>query len=207
MTDPRSHWDQVFSSKASDQVSWYQAYPALSLQMMAAAGAGPHSRIIDVGCGASRLIDCLLEQGIGQVTALDVSGAALQVLRLRLGQQAARLTWIEGDITRVELPQEGYDIWHDRAVFHFLGTAQQRQRYRAALHRALKPGGTAILATFAPDGPPRCSGLDVCRYDARGVLAELGDAFELLEEQRELHTTPGGAQQAFVYGRFSKKAI
>ena len=200
----KTHWDRIYSSQLADRVGWYQAKPDLSLRMIIGNGLDIHSRIIDVGCGASRLLGCLLDLGYTHLTGLDFSSQALHIAQVQLGERAGQVTWIEGDITQVELPVDGFGIWHDRAVFHFFTKLEDRQKYAATLRQALAPGGAAILATFAPDGPERCSGLDVRCYDAAGLLAELGPGFVLEEELGETHITPGGGRQAYTFARFRK---
>lgn len=200
----KTHWDGIYSRQPADSVGWYQANPDLSLRMIASSGLDKHSRVIDVGCGASRLLNCLLDQGYKNLTGLDFSSQALQIAQSQAGERAGQVTWIEGDITQVELPADAFDIWHDRAVFHFFTQLKDRQKYTAMLRRVLALNGVAILATFAPDGPERCSGLEVQRYDAAGLLAELGPGFTLEEEAVEMHITPSGGRQAYTFARFRK---
>lgn len=199
--DAKSHWNKVYTTKASDAVSWYQPHALLSLGLIerVAGRPGAPARLIDVGGGASTLVDDLLLRKIANVSVLDISGAALDVARRRLGTRAADVRWIEGDITTVELPADGYDIWHDRAVFHFLTHPAARAAYVEQVRRAVRPGGHVIVAAFAPDGPLQCSGLPVVRYAPASLHAEFGGAFELLEQLSEDHHTPGGAVQHFVY--------
>ncbi len=199
--ESKSHWDKVYTTKATDSVSWYQPHAILSLALIervAGLSASP-ARLIDVGGGASTLVDDLLQRNIANVSVLDISGAALRVARERLGARAADVQWIEGDITRVALPAGGYDIWHDRAVFHFLTDPASRAAYVGQVRRAVRPGGHVIVAAFAPDGPLQCSGLPVVRYAPDTLHAEFGAAFELLEHVSEDHHTPSGAVQHFVY--------
>lgn len=200
--DYEAHWSQLYQTKDSTQVSWYQKYPALSLDLIEHTGLGPDAAIIDVGAGASVLADHLLAQGYRHLTLLDLAAEALQVTRDRLGPQAQSVTWIVGDITTIPLPSHHYDIWHDRAVFHFLTDPILQEKYVQQVRHALKPGGHLIIATFAPDGPERCSGLTVARYDADTLQAVLGHVFELQESRRETHQTPFGTEQHFVYARF-----
>jgi ubiquinone/menaquinone biosynthesis C-methylase UbiE len=195
------HWERVYRSKQATEVSWYQAEPTTSLEMIHRAKLQSGSRVIDVGGGASTLVDALLEQNL-EVTVLDLSNAALQQARDRLGPQSDRVRWLAADITLLELPAQHFDFWHDRAVFHFLTDPADRSRYVASLRNALKPGGHVLLATFAPDGPSKCSGLPVMRYDTAGMLEVLGTEFKLLEERFEVHLTPGGGEQRFVYAWF-----
>lgn len=201
MADRRAHWEQVWRTKAPQQVSWYQPEPTVSLELIEAAGIAKDDGIIDVGGGASVLVDRLLDRGYANLAVLDIAGAAIQASRARLGPLAARVEWHEADVTSFDPPRR-YGLWHDRAVFHFLTEAAGRQSYVATLRKTLKPGGAVVIATFAPDGPPRCSGLDVMRHDETSLAAELGDGFVLLEARRETHRTPWQAEQRFVYCRF-----
>ncbi|WP_455384144.1 class I SAM-dependent methyltransferase [Acidihalobacter prosperus] len=195
------HWEAVYRDKTAEEVSWFQPSPELSLALIDAAGVPRQAPLIDVGGGASRLVDRLLEAGYGNVSVLDISSAALEQSRTRLGAAADAVRWLQADITRAELPGR-YRLWHDRAVFHFLVDAPARAAYLERLERHLEPGGQAIIATFAPDGPERCSGLPVQRYSARSLSRTLGERFRLIESREELHTTPAGVVQAFVYCRF-----
>lgn len=194
----KEHWERVYTGKATDAVSWYQPHAERSLELIAATGLSNTASIIDVGGGASTLVDDLLARGWRNVTVLDLSPAALQAARTRLGDLASSVSWLEADITEVELPPDTYDIWHDRAVFHFLTSPEARRAYVQAALRSLKPGGYLIVATFAEDGPRQCSGLPVMRYSAEELHAELGEAFTLVSSERELHRTPSGATQRFT---------
>lgn len=202
MNPTRAHWERVYTEKSSDGVSWYRPRLDESLRLLALAGVGARSSVIDVGGGASTLVDHLLDLPCGSVTVLDLSARALAISRGRLGDRASRVTWIPSDITSAPLPAAAFDAWHDRAVFHFLTAPESRRAYVASLSAALRPGGHVVLATFAPEGPPRCSGLEVCRYDAPGLQAELGSEFQLVTATREAHTTPSGAAQSFQYALF-----
>lgn len=197
----REHWERIFTEKGEEQVSWFQARPGPSLGLIARAGLGHDARIIDVGGGASRLVDALLAEGYRQLTVLDLSAAALERVRARLGEAAAGVRLLVADATAWS-PDGTYDLWHDRAAFHFLTEPAQRAGYRAALAAALRPGGQAIIATFAADGPERCSGLPVVRYAPEALAAELGPGFRLEESLRDEHRTPGGNVQAFQFCRF-----
>lgn len=199
----KRHWEQVYHDKSPQEVSWYQAQPVLSLDMIRRAAAGRTPSLIDIGGGASRLVDDLVGQGYADLAVLDISGRALDLARARLGSQANRVRWIEADVTSFE-PDRTWEIWHDRAAFHFLTQAEDRKRYLAALQQALAAGGTVILAAFAQDGPKKCSGLDVVRYDADGIAAELGADFVLEESRTEVHVTPAGGKQLFGFHRFRK---
>lgn len=201
----REHWNRVYRDKPADRVSWYQQQPAASLELIAASGIARDAGIIDVGGGASVLVDALLDQGYTGLAVLDVAHSALEAVRARLGDRAALVEWFEADVTRFE-PTRRYALWHDRAVFHFLTDADERAAYVRTLGKALQPGGTVIIATFAPDGPPKCSGLDVVRYDERSLAAELGTSFQLRDSRREAHVTPGGMTQPFCYFRFERVA-
>ena len=205
--EQKSHWDTLYKQKRPGEVSWYQLHLTVSLRLLANAGLHPDSRVIDVGGGASTLVDDLLERGVREITVLDISGHALAVSKARLGERADRVTWVEADITRVQLPATSYDIWHDRAVFHFLTNADDRHHYLAAMRESLKPGGQAILATFALEGPPRCSGLEVVRYSSTTLQTELGRDFKLVEALDEEHHTPFNAAQKFLYCRFQKASL
>lgn len=193
------HWEHVYQTKGPDQVSWFQAEAGLSRQLIEKLAPARSSAIIDIGAGASTLVDGLLDAGYGALTVLDLSPAALQLARARLGARGSRVQWLAADILDVTLPAETFDVWHDRAVFHFLTEEADRRRYVEQVHRAVRVGGLVIVATFAEDGPLRCSGLDVARYSPAQLQAALGDRFALLESHRELHTTPSGATQAFTY--------
>jgi len=203
--DRREHWDRVYRSKAPDGVSWYQRHPETSLAFIAASGIGKDAGIIDVGGGASLLVDRLLDQGYRNLAVLDLSAAALDGTRARLGARAALVEWFESDVTEFEPPRR-FALWHDRALFHFLTDAGDRARYASTLRKALQPGGTAIIATFAFDGPEKCSGLDVVRYDEASIGRELGSELQLLEVHRETHVTPWLADQNFNYFRFKRTA-
>ncbi|MGQ0383698.1 MAG: class I SAM-dependent methyltransferase [Gammaproteobacteria bacterium] len=197
----REHWDRVWRSKTPEQLSWFQPVPAVSLEMIAAAGIAKDAGVIDVGGGASMLVDRLLGLGHTNLAVLDIAAAAMRSSRQRLGAGAAAVAWHEADVTRFEPPRR-YGLWHDRAVFHFLTGVAERRAYVATLGKALAPRGAVVIASFAPDGPPKCSGLPVMRHDEHSLAAELGDRFQLMEVQRETHRTPWQAEQQFVYCRF-----
>lgn len=204
--DRREHWNRVYRTRAPDGVSWYQRRPDVSLELIAASGIARDAGIIDIGGGASVLVDHLLDLGYSNLAVLDVSGAALDASRSRLGARAGGIEWFEADVTAFEPPHR-YALWHDRAAFHFLTSAADRASYTATLRKTLKPGGTVIIATFAPEGPPKCSGLDVVRYGEQALAAELGAEFALQEVRREVHITPGGAEQRFNYFRFERQRL
>ena len=195
----KEHWEKVYSTKAATQVSWFQEHAAMSLQLITRHNVPLSAAIIDVGGGASTLVDDLLDAGYRQITVLDLSGAALATAQARLGERASLVQWREANVLEVELPAQGFDVWHDRAVFHFLTTEQERQAYVQQVLRAVKPGGLVIVATFAEDGPTQCSGLPVMRYDANDLHAQFGAPFATLGHEKESHMTPGGNEQKFVY--------
>jgi len=197
--DSKSHWENIYKTKASTQVSWYQEHLQTPLRLIERTGVEKTAQIIDVGGGASTLVDDLLESGFKHITVLDISTAAINAARKRLGSRAEEVTWIEADITKVALPHHYYDLWHDRAVFHFLTSAEERQRYVETVKQSLKPRGHVIISTFAPDGPPKCSGLDVVRYSPKSLHDEFGNEFELIESASEAHLTPSGTKQKFIY--------
>lgn len=197
--EPREHWNQVYTSKSPTAVSWFQPHAKLSLELIRRAAPDPDSPIIDVGGGASTLVDGLLDAGYTDVTVLDISAAALALARDRLGQRADRVKWIEADILSVALPPAGFAVWHDRAVFHFLTEDADRERYVAQVRASVRDNGHVIVASFAPEGPEKCSGLDVIRYSPETMHGEFGSGFRLLDSVRETHVTPWGAEQAFVY--------
>lgn len=199
----KTHWEQVYRDKSPLQVSWYQAAPTLSGDLIRAARIAADAPLIDVGGGASTLVDWLLEQGYRDITVLDISAQAHAHAQQRLGERARNIQWIEADVTRF-MPPHRYRLWHDRAVFHFLTEAADRARYRAALECALEPDGEAIIGTFAPGGPERCSGLPIVQYDAQRIQAELGAGFVLLETRAETHRTPAGKEQLFNFFRFGR---
>jgi ubiquinone/menaquinone biosynthesis C-methylase UbiE len=195
----KAHWNAVYGAKAPAELSWYQSKPTRSLELLEQLGVGPSTSIIDVGGGASTLVDALLDRGLRNITVLDISSAALEHAKTRLGPRAESVAWIEADITHVALGAAAYDVWHDRAVFHFLTASEDRRRYVAAASRALRPGGAALIATFSVHGPARCSGLEVVRYDAELLARELGQEFSLERSVEEVHHTPSGNAQAFTY--------
>ena len=199
----KAHWEAVYEQKGEMEVSWFQESPELSLELIEKLAPAPDAAIIDVGGGASRLVDALVARGYGDVTVLDLSQAALQAAQTRLGARAAKVVWVAADATDWS-PQRAYDLWHDRAAFHFLTSAEDRARYVARLTQALKPGGHAIIATFAPDGPERCSGLPIVRYDAAGLSQVLGADFALMDTRAQAHVTPWGSRQKFQFSIFSR---
>jgi 2-polyprenyl-3-methyl-5-hydroxy-6-metoxy-1,4-benzoquinol methylase len=197
--DAKTHWDKVYDRKAPNQVSWYRPHLETSLAFIARAAVEKSASIIDVGGGESTLVDDLLARGYQSITVLDISGTAIDVTKKRLNEGANRVQWIAGDVTQVELPRGAYDVWHDRAVFHFLTRADERVAYVRQVARAVRPGGHVIVGTFGPEGPTKCSGLDVARYDADSLHGQFGRRFRLVESAKELHQTPFGATQQFLY--------
>lgn len=195
----KAHWENVYQTKAVDEVSWYRPHLEVSLGLIDRATSDTGSAVIDVGGGEATLVDDLAARGYNDVTVLDISSAAIEVAKGRLGAAAASVHWITGDITTVELETARYDVWHDRAVFHFLTSAHDRAAYVRQVARAVNRGGHVIVATFGPDGPEKCSGLDVVRYDAESLHGEFGPRFRLLDSVTESHETPWGAPQQFMY--------
>ncbi|MCU7843347.1 MAG: class I SAM-dependent methyltransferase [Candidatus Thiodiazotropha sp. (ex Monitilora ramsayi)] len=204
MTERKKHWEDIYRDKASTDVSWYQKEPILSLELIRAARASHHEAIIDVGGGASLLVDYLCKEGFSNLSVLDISGKALASTRERLGVMSNSVAWHEADITEFVAPQT-YSLWHDRAVFHFLTESTDRNQYIEVLNRSLKPGGHLIIAAFAVGGPEKCSGLDIVQYDADKISGELGENYQLQEVRDEIHLTPAGKEQKFVYFRFIRQ--
>ncbi len=200
MTTRQTHWNDVYSRRAPTDVSWFQREPARSLALIENAQLPTTAAIVDVGAGASTLVDALLSRGYRDVTLLDVAEHAFDATRARLGKEADAVRFIASDVTRWTPPRT-YALWHDRAAFHFLTEEEDRARYRDVLMAALAPGGQAIVATFALDGPERCSGLPVRRYSAESLARELGEGLRLVESASDDHVTPGGAVQRFVFAR------
>jgi SAM-dependent methyltransferase len=195
----REHWERIYRGKPASDVSWYQPEATVSLDLIRRVAPELDTPIIDVGAGASTLVDGLLDAGYRNVTVLDLASAALAVVQQRLGDRAKLVTWIESDVLTAPLPSKAYAVWHDRAVFHFLTDPADRARYVDRVRDAIRPGGHVIVASFAPEGPTRCSGLDVVRYSPDTMHAQFGPEFRLLDSVREEHHTPSGATQAFVY--------
>jgi ubiquinone/menaquinone biosynthesis C-methylase UbiE len=194
----------VYRRKAPDAHSWYQRHDETSLGLIDGLGLGPTAAIIDVGAGSSTLVDDLLARGFENITILDIASTALEISKQRLGARAAAVTWLAADVRHAPLPKDAFDLWHDRAVFHFLTERSDRELYVDKLAQSVRSGGRVIMATFATDGPTRCSGLDVVRYDDTQLAAELGPRFKKLDAHTEVHTTPGGAQQSFLYAVFAR---
>jgi trans-aconitate methyltransferase len=200
----KDHWETVYTTKDETEVSWFQDSPSPSLELIEALKPAKDARVIDIGGGASRLVDGLLECGFRRVTVLDISQAALDLACLRVGRRASEVQWIVDDVTEWE-PSQRFDIWHDRAAFHFLVEAADRAAYVARLSQALAPGGHAIIATFAMDGPEKCSGLPVYRTDAAGLAKELGEGFTLVDSRRHDHATPKNSSQRFQFSVFQRR--
>lgn len=197
--DRKQHWEDIYTNKTADKVSWFQEHAEQSLKLIHNTSLGKDAAIIDVGGGVSNLVDDLVAENYTDVTVLDLSAAAIAVAKQRLGEHADNVSWIIGDITQEALPEQHFDIWHDRAVFHFLTDATDRQAYVQQVMRAVRPSGHVIVATFAEDGPEKCSGLPVVRYKPESLHAEFGEAFMLMEHEKEAHHTPFGTVQQFVY--------
>jgi ubiquinone/menaquinone biosynthesis C-methylase UbiE len=201
----RSHWEEVHATKKPEQVSWFRPHLERSLELIERAAPDRGASILDVGAGQSTLVDDLLGLGYENITVLEISQVALNALKERVGRAGRAIQWICGDVTEAVLPEASFDLWHDRAVFHFLTEAGQRRAYVERVKRVLKPGGSLIVSTFGPSGPERCSGLAAMRYDASSLGSEFGEGFRLVESSLELHETPSGAGQQFLscWYRFS----
>ena len=199
----QSHWQNVYQTKGERDVSWFQEVPKISLDLIRVTGVGPDASIIDIGGGASRLVDALVREGFRSISVLDVSDKGLATSRERLGRRAKNVIWIVADVTAWH-PDKTYDVWHDRAAFHFLTEPADRAAYAECVRKAVRPGGHIIIGTFAPDGPERCSGLPVLRHDATSIGELLGASFKLIESRRHDHQTPGGSMQRFQFSRFRR---
>ena len=197
--DVKTHWEKIYTGKTPDQVSWYRPHLETSIELIERAAADFSASIIDIGGGESTLIDDLLARGYHNVTVLDISQTAIDVTKKRLGTTSENVRWVIGDITTIKLEPRSYDVWHDRAVFHFLTSTDERRAYVRQVAWAVKPGGHVIVSTFGPEGPTKCSGLDVIRYDAQSLHKEFGVRFHLLGSFKELHQTPSGTVQQFLY--------
>lgn len=200
-----AHWERLYATRELTQVSWYQAKPTMSLELIAAAGIDPDDPIIDVGGGASTLVDHLLDQGYRRLAVLDISATALQQAQHRLGERAKQVAWVQGDVTEAALPPGRFALWHDRALFHFLTAADDRKKYVQAATRALAKDGQVIMATFALGGPDSCSGLEVVCYSPAALHDAFGKEFELVERRNDIHMTPSQMQQPFLYARLRKR--
>jgi SAM-dependent methyltransferase len=197
--DTQTHWENIYGTKAADAVSWYRPHLEASLELIERAASGYSTSIIDIGGGESTLVDDLLARGYQNISVLDISQTALDVNKKRLGSASENVHWLVGDITKAGLEPCAYDVWHDRAVFHFLTAPEERIAYVRQVANAVKPGGHVIVSTFGPEGPTKCSGLDVVRYDAESLHAEFGVRFRLLGSSKELHRTPFDTIQQFLY--------
>lgn len=202
MSERQAHWQRVYTSKEENQLSWHEDAPALSLVLLGEAGLRPEMAVVDIGGGTSRLVDALVAREQTHVTVLDLSPAALETAKKRLAG-AGNVEWVAGDVTEWQ-PKRPYDLWHDRAAFHFLTAPEDQRAYMRVMARALKTGGRAVIGTFALDGPEKCSGLPVARHDAASLRAVLGEGFSLISTRRNEHTTPWGAVQQFQFGTFEK---
>lgn len=205
MSDVKTHWEKIFTRKSPHEVSWYKPHLSVSHQLIERAGVSQSAAIIDIGGGDSSLVDDLLNAGYTNVTVLDISTAALERSKARLGRTANTVTWLAADITRAALQANAYDLWHDRAMFHFLTDPASRNAYIGLCTTAVKPGGKLIIATFAADGPEQCSGLPTMRYAPTDLEHQFAPSFHLIESVPELHTTPAGKVQSFVYCMFDKR--
>ena len=201
----QAHWDGLYTTKHPTELSWYQAEPVRSLELLRDAGAGRGTAIIDVGGGDSTFVDAVVNEGLGHVTVLDISGAALARAKARLGPRASDIRWMEADVTRAELTPHSFDVWHDRAAFHFLTGSEDRGQYVETCASALRSGGSLVVATFAADGPTHCSGLEVVRYSLDGLLDEFGDEFALQRGITDVHFTPRGVEQHFTIALFRRR--
>ncbi len=199
----QAHWQTVYRSKDEREVSWFEESPVVSLELIETTGVGPDAAIIDIGGGASRLVDALVAERFRTISVLDISEEALSIARTRLSARGESVDWIVADITRWQ-PAKTYDVWHDRAVFHFLREPADCAAYAARVRQAVRPGGHLIIGTFAPDGPERCSGLPIMRHDAASIAQTLGDPFQLMETRRHDHVTPAGSIQHFQFSRFRR---
>jgi SAM-dependent methyltransferase len=197
--DAQKHWEKIYTEKAPDAVSWYSPHLNASLSLIERTSVSRSAAIIDVGGGESTLVDDLLARGYENITVLDISRTAIEANERRLGSAAKRIHWMVADITKVELEPNAFDVWHDRAVFHFLTASADRAAYVRQVAHAVKPGGHVIVSTFGSEGPTRCSGLDVVRYDVDSLHAEFGGRFRLVESSKQVHRTPFGTQQQFLY--------
>ena len=202
----QNHWNHIYSNLPASKVGWFKPHLETSLAWIEALDLDPQEPVIDVGGGASTFVDDLLEKGYKNLTVLDISESAIQIARKRLSTTSSTVTWLVGDVTEIELPYRYYLLWHDRAVFHFLIEPEAQQKYKEALLNSLKPGGNFIIGTFTPEAPPQCSGLPVQRYDADLLAEKFGDNFEQKHHRYEVHTTPGGVKQSYVYCHFQRTA-
>lgn len=204
--DRQQHWENVYRTRRSDEVGWYRPHLEVSLEWIELLSLASATPIIDVGGGASTFVDDLLDAGFTDVTVLDIAAPALEQTKRRLGKRAKSVTWLGGDVATIELPENAYGLWHDRAVFHFLTDDADRRAYRRNLLHALRPGGYLLIGTFSPEAPPTCSGLPVMRYDRENLVDLLGAPFALERHDKSLHVTPGGVEQMYSHCLFRHKA-
>jgi SAM-dependent methyltransferase len=201
----KDHWETIYSNRATEQLGWYELHLETSMDWVQDLGLSPDTPILDVGCGVSTFVDDLLRAGCRSITVLDISQNALSSVRGRLGKKSDSVTWINGDVTSIELPPDYYGLWHDRAVFHFLTTPDQQMTYRDQLSGSLKDGGNLIIGTFALEAPPKCSGLPVQRYSPGQLALTLGEDFQLIRHRKKLHITPAGTEQMYLFCHFRKR--
>jgi ubiquinone/menaquinone biosynthesis C-methylase UbiE len=201
-----NHWEEIYSTKSANQVGWYSPHLETSLSWISDLKLSANDPIIDVGGGASTLVDDLLNLGYKKLTVLDLAEKAIRVTKQRLGEPSKTVTWLHGDATEIKLPLNYYFLWHDRAVFHFFIDAEKQQKYRDAMLRAIMLGGYLIIGAFSKEAPPKCSGLPVHRYTADLLCEKLGDEFKLIRHQKEMHRTPSGVEQSYVYCLFRRSA-
>lgn len=200
----KDHWENIYQSKSVKEVSWFQEHADLSLNFIKKANGNLDANIIDVGGGASVLVDNLIANGYRNITVVDISEHALSIARERIGEQATNISWVAGDVTTIIFPKHHFDIWHDRAVFHFLTDPADRQRYVENMINFVKPGGHVIVATFSLNGPTKCSGLDIIQYSPEKLQNEFGEGFSIVNHVEEKHKTPSGGEQQFIYCSFVK---
>ncbi|MBT4511858.1 MAG: class I SAM-dependent methyltransferase [Chloroflexi bacterium] len=200
----KSHWDNVYQHTDPSQVGWYRPHLENSLQFIEEIALEQSAQIIDIGGGCSTLVDDLLDRGFDNVTILDLSSYAIEIAKNRLGNRSSEVTWIEADVTKYTPPPNQYDLWHDRAVFHFLTSPEDRNTYFNAVWQSLKPNGNLIIATFSPEAPPKCSGLDLVRYTPDSLCHEFEEGFHLIQNLQQEHVTPLGVRQPYIYCHFRK---
>lgn len=203
LVNKSEHWENVYQTKSSDEVSWYEPVPKQSLELIADAARDSRGRVIDIGGGQSFLVDHLLDLGFSHVAVLDISQTAIEATKARLGECADNVEWLVADITQAASLGQ-FDIWHDRAVFHFITDPEDRRHYVDLLKRSLPIGGHFVVGTFAKGGPEKCSGLPICQYDAATMQAELGSSFEPIKCSEYLHTTLSGKPQQFFFGVYKR---
>ncbi len=202
--DTRGHWEHLYGSTKSESHSWHQPHLRQSLALIAEAQLAKDARLVDIGGGDSTLVDDLLEEGYVNVTVVDISRSAMDQAKNRLGALASRVHWVQGDVTKAEFPPDGFDLWHDRALFHFLTANESRAAYLALLRSSLRSGGYAVMATFSEKGPEECSGISTTRYSEKALAEQLGASFHLVDSREEVHRKPQGGEQQFIYCLFRK---